>query len=604
MLPDTVAYERMLGLSLLYLGRLEEAELRLTCASVHGDPEAQVELGNVLRLLGRFGEAAAHFQGIEPGLCGELHLRCLRWWGVAEFQAGQTQVGLRRVERAWHGYLGLDNEEWTARVTVSLAQMHSVLGNTRRARLLLTEAVEVLPSLPDPAPRLSALKALAEMQVAGGDVAEATATLELARATLRLADSPRLRALLLSTEAECLRRSGDEGRYRETLEEVHLQATELQDYPLRVWAVSRLAEAQSLAGQHGLALATLLGFGAAPEDWPPEIQATSGVLARRRGDYPGAARDLAGAAGRLRAAGSLPELVRVELHWAAAALGLGEEVTAAQVLQDALSHLLRLRHKVEFRADLEELGELLHFALLEPEVAPYLESLLDDFAHLAGTPRLPEDGSMTVQLTTLGRTAVRLDGQAITFTYAGTAAILAYLILKPGQTRAQMQLDLFPEKDARSGAAYMRQGLKELRDKLGAGVLHFEGPHQAPRYWLGRGVQAEFDVHHLRAALEGGELARALALYRGTFLPTLEHSEWAQGWRDELALLLGYGLRAQLERYQASGDLRRVVLLANQALKLDPHDPELLEVRLRAAEGTAAPHELARYTAEWRRLMN
>jgi hypothetical protein len=236
----------------------------------------------------------------------------------------------------------------------------------------------------------------------------------------------------------------------------------------------------------------------------------------------------------MRTARSVPELIRALLHWAA----------AASVLQDALSHLLRLHHKGEFQADLEELSELLHFPLLEPEVAPYLDSLLDDFAHLAGAPRLPEDGAMTVQLTTLGRTAVRLDGQIVTFTCAGTVPILAYMILKLGQTRAQMQLDLYPEKDARSGAAYMRQGLKERRDKLGAGILHFEGPHQAPRYWLGRGMWAEFDVHHLRTVLEGGELARALALYRGAFLPGLEYSEWAQDWRDELALLLKRGRAA------------------------------------------------------------
>ena len=49
---------------------------------------------------------------------------------------------------------------------------------------------------------------------------------------------------------------------------------------------------------------------------------------------------------------------------------------------------------------------------------------------------------------------------------------------------------------------------------------------------------------------------------------------------------------------------RRVVLLANQYLRIDPHEPEVLELRLRAAEKFAPPHELAKYTADLRRMFN
>lgn len=600
----TAREQTLFGLALLYTGRLEDAEFALNRASVLGDPEAQVELGNTLRLLGRFDEAIRHLQAIAHDLTGELQWRALRWWGVAEFQMGQTSDGLKRVERAWHGYIALGNEEWTARVTVSLAQMYTLLGNTRRARRLLAEAVEVLPDLPDPAPRLSALKALAELQVAQGNVTEARETLNAAKQTLSVADSPRLRALLLSTEAECARLSNDQSAYLALVEELHIQAGDLQDYGLRVWSVSRLAECQSLTGRHGLALSTLLGFGCVPDEWPAELWATSGVLARRRGDFSRALGDLMHAAQLFRDAGSIPELVRVQLHLAAAALSLGDEECVVTSLREALTHLLRLHLLNEFRPDLEELSELLHYAVLEPEIAPYMESLLDNLANLAGAPRLPEDGCQAIQVTTLGRTAVHVDGQEVNFTYAGTVPILVYLALNPGQTRAQMQLDLYPEKDAKSGAAYMRQGLKELRDTLGSQVLHFSGPHQAPRYTLGRGVQVELDTQHLRQSLERGEIARALALYRGPFFPQLEESEWARHLRDELALLLTFELREQMARYQAAGDQRRVVLLANQYLRIDPHEPEVLHARIEAARGFASAHELARYTADLRHMFN
>ncbi|MEF2277242.1 SARP family transcriptional regulator [Deinococcus sp. YIM 134068] len=594
----------LLGLSLLNTGRLEEAELALTRASLLGDPEGQVELGNVLRLLGRFEEAVAHLGTVTPDLSGELHLRALRWWGVAEFQAGQTAEGLRRVERAWHGYVALGDEEFTARVTVSLAQMYTLLGNPRRAKLLLSEAVAVLPALPDPAPRLSALRNLLELQIAYGEFAEARETLGQAKQTLREADSPRLRALLLTSEAELLRLTGDYAAYVRVLEELRPLADDLQDHNLRVWVISRHAEHLSLVGQHGRAVDTLLSFGSVPADWPAELWATSGVLARRRGDAAGAAAELERAAGMFRDAGCLPELVRVQLHHAAAALHLRQEGTVTAALKEALTHMLRLRQLGEFRPDLEELSELLHYAVLEPEIAPYMEPLLDRLAHLAGAPTLPEDGAIAVQVQTLGRETVHKDGEEVRFTYGGTVAVLVSIALRPGRTRAEMQLDLFPEKDAKSGAAYMRQCLKELRDRLGPQIIRFEGPHQAPRYALGREVHVDLDLHHLKEALVRGEMARALALYRGPFLPDLEDSEWAQGVRDEALLALTLELRRQIANAGAEGDHRRVVLLANQYLRVDPHEPEVLELRLRAAETFAPPHELARYTADLRRMFN
>ena len=107
-----------------------------------------------------------------------------------------------------------------------------------------------------------------------------------------------------------------------------------------------------------------------------------------------------------------------------------------------------------------------------------------------------------------------------------------------------------------------------------------------------------------REALARGETARALALYRGPFLPELEDSEWADGLRDEALLALTLELRRQIERGAAEGDHRRVVLLANQYLRVDPHEPEVLRLRLRAAEEFAPPHELAKYTADLRRMFN
>ena len=598
--PNGIREFTLLGLALLRTGRFPEAETPLTQAAVLGDPEAQVELGNLLRLMGRFAEATAHFEAISAGLTEELQLRCLRWWGVAEFQSGQPEAGLRRCERAWYGYMALGDAELTARVTQSLAWLHDQSGDVARAKQLYAEAIRALPTRPVPLPRLAALTNLLDLHLKDGDFSAARETLAEAERTLGTFDAPRQKALLLGSRAELLRLTGDFEGYACALDALAGQVDALGDHVLRVWVTSRRAEHFSLQGQHGAALSELYAYGRA-SCWPAELWATSGVLARRRGDLLEAMADLDGAARSFREAGRMPELIRALLHFAAAAHAAKHEATAARALKDALREMLNSRQHAAYRPDLDELRELLNYALLEPELAPYLEPVLDGLSLLAGAPRLPEDGSMHVQLSTLGRAHVVKDGAPVAFELRGAPLLLAYLALHPGRTRAEIQLDLYPEKDGPAGAGYIRAAIHELRQKLGRDVVAFEGPHNAPWYRLGKLVQLDLDLVHLHEALSRGEIARALALYRGPFLPEVQDSEWARHKRDEAQFALTFELRAQMAVFQAEGDLRRVVLLANQLLRADPHDREVLEARVEAARTLAPPQELARYVAELRR---
>lgn len=600
----TARESTLYGIALMRIGRYEDAEVPLTHAACQGDPEGQVEYGNVLRLLGRFAESITHFEDISDKLSGELQLRALRWWGVAQFQADDTVEGLRRVERAWYGYLGLGNDELSARVTVSLAQMYRSIGNDRRAKTLLGEAVHALPLGPDPGPRVSALRQLLELHIASGEYVEAREVLAEARRTLAGTEAPRPHALLLTSEAELLRLTGDEHRYAQVLETLRPLVEQLGDRELRLWTVSRLAEHYSLHGQHGKAVDAVLSYGLMPSEWPAELWATSGVIERRRGDLVAAQSSLGIAAQMFREAGRVPELCRAQLHYAATCLRLGSGDAAAQVtgaLTEAVTQLLRLRQLTEFRADFEELSELMHYALLEPDTAPLMEPVLDHLAHLAGTTRSPEDGALHLSVKTLGQMAVFRAGAQVPFVRKGCVPLLVYLTLNPGRTRAEIQLDLWPDKDPVTGGAYVRQCLKELRDRLGHGLIHCQGPHHAPWYRLGRQVHVDLDLTHFLEAVDRKELAWALALYRGAFLPDADPCDWVETKRESLLLTLGYELRAQMARAQSEGDHRRVVLLANQYLRADPHDLEVMEERVASARLVASPHELARYTAELNR---
>ena len=594
----------LLGMSLLRTGRFQEAEMPLHKASILGDDEGAVELGNLLRLLGRFDEAHAHFEAISETLTGELQLRLLRWWGVSKYQSGDAEAGLKLVERAWYGYMALGDDELTARVTQSLAQMHLQSGNLVRAKQLYNEAIRALTDQSPQLTRLGVLRGLLDIQLRSHDFVEASATLEQAKRALGHSELPRERALLLSAEADLLHLTGQTFAYGDTLQRLHSEAEAMQDFELRVWSTARFVDHLSLIGQHSRATAVLVGFGTASEQWPPELWAAHGVLERRRNQFQGALDSLGRAAALFRAQGRAPDLIRTLLHAAAAAHRIREHELCVAQLKEALFEMLRLKQLAAFRPELEELSELMHFALLEPETAPLLEPVLDNLANLAGSPRLPEDGLMRVQVTTLGRVAVFKDGAEVDLSLRGSALLLAYLSLYPRRTRAELQLALYPEKDAKTGSGYIRAAFSELREKLGRDIVTFDGPHNAPQYRLGPMVHLDLDLTQFREAIDKDEVARALALYRGPFMPEVDESEWVQQVREECMLSLAFALQTHMARYQSVGDFRRVILLANQYLRIDPYDREVLERRLEAAQVVASPQELARYTAELRRLFN
>lgn len=595
---------RLLGLAYLRSGQTGSAELPLLQAHLQGDLEAGVEYGNFLRFIGRFEEACTHFAEVHPAAPGELGLRCLRWWGVAELQLGEAETGLARLERSWHGYLALGNPELTARVTNSLAQMQLRLGHHARARHLFQEALRQLPEYPVPQPRLTALHGLLELQIQLGDFAGAEESLKLVGRALRYTDSVRERSMALTARSELQRLTGKVDGYTENLEEIARCAASLEDFELSVWVTAKLAEHYSGLGRFSEAMRILAGFGAPQDEWPPELWAAYGMLLRRRHQPLPAEEALQRAAATFRSQGRTPELIRVLMHAGAAALRADHKELAVDLLKEALFEMLRLKLHAAFQPDFDELQELIHYALLEPETAPLLEPVLDNLAHLAGSPRLPEDSYMRLQVTTLGRASVFKDSAEVPLSLKGSALLLAYLYLSPGKTRAEIQLALYPDKDPNTGGGYIRSAIAELREQMGREVVTFSGPKNAPTYRLGNMVHCELDLVAFREAAARGESARMMALYRGEFLPGILDSEWVREVRDETLLTLTLELRVQITRFEAVGDWRRVILLANQYLKFDAHDPEVLELRVRAARAIGNPHEVARYSAQLRRNYN
>lgn len=600
--PWSAVEWRLLGMAYLRSGLFAEAETPLLRASTLGEAEGQVEYGNLLRATGRFDDAAAHFEAICPGLTGELQLRCLRWWGTAEFQQGRTEAGLARCERAWYGYLAMGDDVLTARVTQTLAQMYERVNDLKRARHLYQEAIRSLSVSPNPSPVLAALKGLASIQIQEGHLAEAEQSIRQIRSLLHQIEGQRDVAGFIALEAEYHSAAGNVHQYTQTLEELRTVVGDLQDYELRSWTAIRLADLYSLQGKHSRALEALHDLSPSPE-LPPALLATRGILMRRRGHLSLAVQDLRAAVDDLRGKDARM-LLRGQLHLSDALRRSGQEDESGRVLREALTLLMQDRQRGLYKPDLEELRELTQHAMLDPDSAPYMEAVLDQLAILTNSQPIYEDTLMHLQVFTLGRALVMKDGEEVPLTLQGSALTLAYLTLYPNRTRAEIQADLYPDKEPETGASYFRSVFRELRQKFGQHVLHMEGPHKQPRYRLGRGVHIDLDARELQEALRRGEVARALALYRGPFLQGMEDSEWTNTLRDELRTGLGLELRGRLDRAVRAGDQKRALLLCNQYLRVDPLDREVLELRVELARGVGAPHELARYMVELQRFMN
>ena len=444
------------------------------------------------------------------------------------------------------------------------------------------------------------LRGLASIQLQETDYSGAQESINKLR-SLNI-DSDLENAKLLSIEAEYYNLTGNTALYTYSLEELRTLLYDLQDYELRWWTAIRLADLYSVQGKHSKALEVLHDLSPSPE-LPPALLATRGILMRRRGHLSLAIQDLQAAVNELRGKDTRM-LLRSQLHLSDALRRSGEEDESGRVLREALTLLMQDRQRGAYKPDLEELRELTQHAMLDPDSAPYMEAVLDQLAILTNTQPIYEDTLMHLQVFTLGRAVVMKDGEEVQLTLQGSALTLAYLTLHPNRTRAEIQADLYPDKEPETGASYFRSVFRELRQKFGQHILIMEGPHKQPRYRMGRGVHIDLDAKELQEALRRGEVARALALYRGPFLQHMDESEWANALRDELSTGLGLELRGRLDRAVAAGDLKRGLLLCNQYLRVDPLDQDILELRVELARKVGAPHELARYMVELQRFLN
>ena len=297
--------------------------------------------------------------------------------------------------------------------------------------------------------------------------------------------------------------------------------------------------------------------------------------------------------------------LRSLLHMADSQSKNGDPDGAGVSLKTAMEGLLASRELILFSPDIRELSDLVQHALLDPELSPYMELLLERFAVLHGKDTKSDAPTIHLKVQTLGRAAVLYNGEEVRFSLNGSVLTLVYLSLFPSSSRKELEATLYPERGGKAAGDYFRAVFRELRVKLGQAVLWLDGSPKSPRYRLGPTVYVDLDMQHLREALRQGDTARALSLYRGPFLPDSKmESDWVDNTREELRQGVFEELRTRLNQATQAGDLRRALLLANQYLKIDPDDLNMLTDRVELARQVAPPQDLARYTVELQRQVS
>ena len=568
-----------LGVSLLRLGDLHRAEPVLLRAHLAGILEASVEYGNTLRALGRLEDATGHFAVIQPSLTGELALRAQRWAGVTAFQMGQAEAGLSSVEQAWHGYLTLGQERVAANVMQTLARMYQQVNQSNRAARLYQQALAYLPGTPNPLPRLSALQGLLDLQILAGLFQEAEHTLTEARALLDHTTSSRARGMLMGSEANLAWVTGDVRRYEGLIERLWPLSLEVGDSQLRLWAGLRWTDLQSRGGQHAAALETLAQSGAEGGPADPAALLLRGLLARRRGLLSESAQALGAAIEAYETRRQPAETTRARLHLAYVQYLENQLEAAFTTLRQALEGYAALPVKAGLRQDLDEMPALLTAAALVPTLAPLL-------------PGRPQRATV-LELTTLGRSEVWWEGKRVDQLKARHLAVLVYLLLQPGQTRARIEAALYPDLPPDRARNQVNSAIQDLRSALGADFLVLAGPYRTPTYTINEAVPVSLDLTTLIQTANHAPPEAVLILYGGEFLSDLPGTDWIEARRLEALGAFRGAMEMALDAALAGRDWARMRLLTEQWIRRDEEDRRPFERALQAARALQDPALIA-----------
>ena len=138
-------------------------------------------------------------------------------------------------------------------------------------------------------------------------------------------------------------------------------------------------------------------------------------------------------------------------------------------------------------------------------------------------PRIVGAATSVIEVHTLGREEVLLDGEAVHIPLRRGVEVLAYLLERKAVTLQNVMDDVFPNEKPSSAKSYFHQFRHQLREHVDGLEIEFDS--EAKMYRLTSEINVIWDVAELRSGRFSGAV--------GEFLPT-SVNEWKRAVQDEV----------------------------------------------------------------------
>jgi two-component SAPR family response regulator len=195
----------------------------------------------------------------------------------------------------------------------------------------------------------------------------------------------------------------------------------------------------------------------------------------------------------------------------------------------------------------------------------------------------------TVQIDTLGKSRVLVNGEIVTWRAKQAKELFFYLLTHPGgQTKDEIGAALWPDHSQAKLFSIFRSSLFRLRKALFAEVVLFE----EDRYRLNPEISYQYDTQAFERTFERAMLAdnptqkaylyrHAVSLYQGEFLADL-YADWTLHFREALQARYLQALAFLAQFSLDNRNYTRAIELAHQIMATDSYHETAYHVLIKA----------------------
>ncbi len=214
-----------------------------------------------------------------------------------------------------------------------------------------------------------------------------------------------------------------------------------------------------------------------------------------------------------------------------------------------------------------------------PQVADAAGKLLEILQHVPPKP---------LRVSTFGGLAVSIGAQTVEtrlLRQRRAGELLALLLSRPGHTLSAEQVTdaMCPEKDPSAGRDFYHHAISTLRRVLEPDLPNRYLEVSEERVTLIVPPGSRIDFLEFIKLTQSKEWEKAIALYRGEFLPIYRYAEWAVSLRQHLADQFEQALLTLAAEHLDGGSAAGCLELCQRALLHNPWQEQAVEMGMRAA---------------------